>query len=144
MSRSGYIDDGENPWLYRGSVARAIMGKRGQAFLRELVDALDALPTKRLIAHELIEDPPAFVPPEFARPQVCAIGAVGLKRGVEMAAIDPRDHDTLGDKFNIASILVAEIEFENDEAFYYPDRETPENRWQRMRDWAQRQLRSTT
>ncbi len=38
MSRSGYQDDCEGLNLYRGTVRRAIRGKRGQAFLRELAD----------------------------------------------------------------------------------------------------------
>lgn len=48
MSRSGYSNDGENIAMWRGQVASAIRGKRGQAFLRELVEALDAMPEKRL------------------------------------------------------------------------------------------------
>jgi hypothetical protein len=45
MSRSGYSDDcsGRELVLWRGAVASALRGRRGQAFLRELVDALDAV-----------------------------------------------------------------------------------------------------
>jgi hypothetical protein len=46
MSRSGYSDD-HSEWdliRWRGAVASAIRGKRGQAFLRELLVALDAMP----------------------------------------------------------------------------------------------------
>lgn len=52
MSRSGYIDELDQWDLirYRGQVASAIRGKRGQAFLRDLLAALDAMPEKRLIA----------------------------------------------------------------------------------------------
>lgn len=57
MSRSGYCDDYDCDPLplgrWRGQVASAIRGKRGQAFLRELVAALDAMPEKRLIANDL-------------------------------------------------------------------------------------------
>lgn len=44
MSRSGYNDDCDGWALirWRGAVNSAINGKRGQAFLRELVAALDA------------------------------------------------------------------------------------------------------
>ena len=55
MSRSGY-HDGIDQWdliRWRGAVASAIRGKRGQAFLREMLDALDALPEPKLIAHDL-------------------------------------------------------------------------------------------
>lgn len=44
MSRSGYVDDYEYLELYRASVERAIRGKRGQAFLRELAKVLDSVP----------------------------------------------------------------------------------------------------
>ena len=70
MSRSGYSDDwdiGDNSgWLYRGAVERAIKGKRGQAFLKEMLAAMDALPEPKLIAEELEQEG-----------AVCAIGSVG-------------------------------------------------------------------
>lgn len=56
MSRSGYYEDYEHDWyqiMWRGAVKRAIRGKRGQAFLREMLTALDALPEPRLIAEKL-------------------------------------------------------------------------------------------
>ena len=125
MSRSGYDDDIDQ-WAmirWRGQVASAIRGKRGQAFLRELVEALDALPEKRLITYNL-----------SSGGNVCAIGSVGLKCGVDMNVLDPYDSERLSAVFGIADQLVREIEFMNDEAAYYS--ETPEQRWQRMRAWA--------
>lgn len=55
MSRSGYNDDIDNWALikWRGQVASAIRGKRGQKMLRDLLAALDAMPEKSLIVHEL-------------------------------------------------------------------------------------------
>lgn len=128
MSRAGYNDDCDGWALirYRGQVTSAIRGKRGQAFLRELAEALDAMPEKELIAHELQEGS-----------NVCAIGAVGVKRGVDMSKLDPEDPDTIAGAFGIASQLVREIEFMNDEAYY---NETPEHRWSRMRKWVQAQI----
>jgi hypothetical protein len=38
---------------WRGAVASAIRGGRGQAFLREMLAAMDAMPVKRLVANEL-------------------------------------------------------------------------------------------
>jgi hypothetical protein len=124
VSRSGY-DDIDNWQLirWRGQVASAIRGKRGQAFLRELIEALDALPKKRLIAHDL-----------QSGSNVCAIGSVGLKRGIDMSRLDPQDSDQLANIFDIARPLVCEIEFMNDEAHYW--NQTPEKRWQQMRQWA--------
>jgi hypothetical protein len=38
---------------WQGVVKSAIRGKKGQAFLKELLSALDAMPEKKLIAEEL-------------------------------------------------------------------------------------------
>ena len=129
MSRCGYSEDLENWTLirWRGQVASAVRGKRGQAFLRELVEALDALPEKRLIAHELESDG-----------NVCAIGSVGLQRGVDMSTLDPDDSVSIASVFGIADPLVREIEAINDEEGWS---DTPEQRWQRMRNWAVSQLK---
>lgn len=84
MSRSGYSTDLDDWDLirWRGQVASAIRGKRGQKFLVDLLAALDALPQKSLIVDELQEEG-----------QVCAIGALGLSRGLDMSKIDPEDAD---------------------------------------------------
>lgn len=132
MSRSGYTDDCENLWLWRGAVANAINGRRGQVFLRELLASLDALPTPRLVANELEENG-----------QVCSLGAVGVRRGVDMTAIDPEDHEhhqQLSKLFGIAPALVQEIEYMNDEGNYR--NETPEERFTRMRAWVVEQIRA--
>lgn len=50
MSRSGYSDDCENIAMWRGVIASATRGKRGQRFFRDLVTALDAMPEKALVA----------------------------------------------------------------------------------------------
>ena len=132
VSRSGYSDDYDlENWdliRWRGQVASAIRGKRGQAFLRELVAALDAMPEKRLIANEL---------ESFGN--VCAIGSVGMQRGVDMTKLDPDDYDRIAATFGIAPQLVQEIEWMNDEAYFG---ETPEGRWKFMRDWAVRKLKT--
>ena len=128
MSRSGYSDDGDFA-MWRGQVASAIRGKRGQQFLRDLIAGLDALPEKVLIANQLQE-------PETGC--VCALGAVGLKRGIALAPLEEAaqesDGERLGGAFNVARQLALEVEYINDEGTYYP--ETPEARWQRVRKWA--------
>jgi hypothetical protein len=131
MSRSGYSEDFD-PWpliQWRGQVASAIRGKRGQAFLRELLEALDAMPVKRLIADDFQRDG------EF-----CALGCIGARRGVDLGSLDPEDHDRLAEVFGIARQLVAEIEYLNDESFYM---ESPELRWRRMRGWAAENLKAS-
>ena len=129
MSRSGYDDYCDDQWAlirWRGAVRSAIRGKRGQAFLRELADALDALPEKRPIADDLIQEG-----------GVCAIGAVGKARGVDMTNLDPENLEAVAGKFGIADALAREIVWENDEVSW---RETPEQRFIRMRRWVDRNL----
>ena len=124
MSRSNYTEEedyGGQFAMWRGQVASAIRGRRGQMFLRELLEALDAMPDKRLIAHDLRKDG-----------EVCALGSIGAKRGVNLEALDPYEYDALSTVFNIAAPLVREIEYVNDEAGWEA---TPEKRWQVVRDW---------
>ena len=54
MSRSGYSDDAENVAMWRGQVANATRGRRGQKLLRDMVAALDAMPDKRLFQGHLV------------------------------------------------------------------------------------------
>lgn len=96
MSRSGYSDDCENLSLYRGNVDRAIAGKRGQKFFRELVAALDALPEKRLIEGALEEE----------EGDVCALGALRKAKSVPLEPLRDSDWDALGEAFDVAPILV--------------------------------------
>lgn len=150
MSRSGYSDDYDELFpnacaLYGKSLDLALGGKRGQAFLRELVEALDAMPEKRLIADVLIDEAPAFIPPNVVNgASVCAIGAVGVKRGVDMSGLDVEDAKTVAKTFGIAECMAREIAFQNDESgsFWGSGNETPESRWQRMRHWAVSQLKA--
>jgi hypothetical protein len=124
MSRSGYSDDCENLGLWRGAVQRAATGYRGQAFLCKLRDALDAMPTKRLIADAIKDESGA----------VCALGAVDPNAPSYKA----RD---LADHFGIAWALAAEIVYMNDEAMSWRSQdETPERRWKRMREWVEAQI----
>jgi hypothetical protein len=126
VSRSGYNDDGTEWDLikWRGAVASAVRGKRGQAFLREMLVALDAIPTKQLIDRNL-----------ETLNGVCAIGAVGRRRSLNLSKIDPDDRESVAGEFGIAPALAAEIMYENDEAGAYWRHETREERWSRIRDW---------
>ena len=134
MSRSGYSEDCDNDWnliMWRGAVASAMRGKRGQAFLKEMLAALDAMPEKKLIAHQL-----------ESGGAVCAIGSVGKARGLDMQGMDPEDRDTVAETFGIAPALAAEIVWENDEAnSYFRNEEKPEARFARMRAWVASQIK---
>jgi len=125
MSRSGYVDDLDE-WAmirWRGAVASAIRGKRGQALLREMLAALDALPEKRLIENALVQDG-----------EVCAFGAVARARGIGEIDYDPDDDDPdiIAHLFGVSRALACEIMYENDEGGW---RETPEARFARIRRW---------
>lgn len=130
MSRSGYCDDMDSQWSYitwRGAVTAALRGKRGQAFLHEMLQAMAALPERKLISHDLQRDG-----------AVCAIGAVGKARGIDMTGLDPEDYETVAAKFGIARALAQEIVYLNDEA--PPYNETDEQRFERMRRWIEDEL----
>lgn len=129
MSRSGYCEDLDTWSLvrWRGAVNAATKGKRGQAFFKELLDALDAMPEKRLIANEL-----------EAGGEFCTIGVLGQKRGIDMTGIDPDDPERVSAAFDIACALAQEVVFMNDEYCYHE--ETPEQRWTRMRNWVAKQI----
>ena len=130
MSRSGYSDecDGWDLIRWRGAVSSAIKGKRGQQFLKDLLSALDAMPIKELIAHELIQ----------ADGEVCALGAIGYARGLDMTQLDPYESDDVAEAFHVAPALVKEIVFENDEGWY--GNEDRKKRWERMRAWVDKQI----
>lgn len=113
--------------MWRGAVASAIRGRRGQAFLEEMLAAFDALPERKLIENSLIENDGA----------VCALGAVGKARALDMQKIDPEDHETVAGAFGVAHALACEIMFENDEGAGYWAKETPEQRFERMRRWVE-------
>jgi hypothetical protein len=129
MNRSGYEYNSEADHnLWRGAVASAIRGKRGQEFLREMLATLDAMPEKKLIAGDL----------EDKEGSVCSIGAVGKARGVDMSSIDPEDSLTVAGTFKISDALTREISWENDDG--YSEDETPEQRYVRMRSWVESQI----
>ena len=130
MSRSGYSDD-LDPWeviCWRGAVSSAIRGRRGQAFLREMLDALDALPEKRLIVGHLV-----------AEIGCCAIGAVAVARGLDVSDLDPDWPKAIAKRFGIARAMTQEIEYVNDGHDGWIS-ETPEQRFVRVRRWVVGQI----
>ena len=168
MSRSGYTDDdGDDPLAHgrwRAAVRSSLQGKRGQALLKELAEALDAMPDKRLY-------PGSFA---TAEGEFCALGVLGAKRGTKMDDLGDEDYCDPGfvaNRFGIAPAMAAEIMYMNDEYAvdvwkwvdveicgpvrpYYPDhgRHTrcvrvhndkhPQERWQRMRAWVAENMKA--
>ena len=130
MNRSGYTDDFDMDPLvigrWRGQVAATIRGRRGQAFLRELAAAMDAMRHRWLICDELIDE----------EGDCCAIGAVCKARGLDTAGMDDEDGmECVAERLGVPWPLASEIVNENDGY-----RETPERRWQRMRKWVDRHI----
>jgi len=94
--------------------------------LRALLAALDAMPTKALAPDSL----------RTREGQVCALGALGAARGLDLESLNPNDTAEVAEAFGIARALAAEVVYENDERGPY-ERETPEARWVRMRAWVE-------
>lgn len=134
MSRSGYSDDLDSRDLamWRGRVASATRGQRGQRLFRELAAAMDAMPEKALIADSLVDADGDF----------CALGVVGKARGVDVTKLDAEDPAGVGEAFDIASCLAQEIVYMNDE--WGSCHETPAERWARMRRWVASQIKEQT
>ncbi len=157
MSRSGYTDDDDDPLAsgrWRAQVKSAMRGKRGQSFLKELADAMDAMPVKELIAGELVDE----------EGSCCTIGVVCKARGIDVSKVDYDDPEQVGGAVGIAHQMAQEIEYYNDEwgsryerveiprpeglhpAAWHCDHrfqeiaESPAERWQRMRTWVQNHL----
>lgn len=167
MSRSGYTEDyGDDDPLamgrWRQAVRRSLEGKRGQAMLRELLAALDAMPEKSLCSGS------------FATPQgeFCTLGVLGAARGIKTDDLGDESYceaDEVAKRFGIAHAMAAEIMYENDESIadwkfvdvvicgpvrpYYPewgshrksirvpDMQAGNKRWKHMRDWVAKHIK---
>lgn len=113
MSRSGYTYYFDEPFAHgrwRSAVRRALEGKRGQALLAELAQALDEMPDKRLYSGSF-----ATADGEF-----CTLGVLGSRRGTKMDDLGDADYcetELVGQRFGIAPAMAAEIMYLNDEYF---------------------------
>jgi hypothetical protein len=102
--------------------------------LRELRDALIALPEKRLIANSL------------HRPDgdCCTLGCLARAKGLDFSNIDQHERDQeelnpeLASAFDVAQCLIQEVEYENDEGAW---KETPEQRYERMLRWVNSKIK---
>lgn len=143
MSRSGYSDECDDQWqmiCWRGAVKSAIKGARGQAFLKELAAAMDAMPEKRLTTHALQADG-----------KFCALGVIGQARGMDLSKFKAEDGEEweagqwgqLSKEFGIAEAMVREIMHHNDEGIWHRWDDGADHgpaRWKYMRDWIDRKL----
>jgi hypothetical protein len=169
MSRSGYSDEFGDDFpgqtgLYRANVRRSVRGSAGQARLRELRDALEALPVKAL--HDGI-----FAEGTNDHPAVCALGAWALQKTGDTSAAqgivtDPDSDVATADSLAAhgwPKLVVFDTIYENDRdeytyvtvegphlspyAYYghrWPVRyrvdETPEQRYARVLAWVSEQI----
>lgn len=147
MNRSGYTSDIGDHLEYgrwRGQVASSIKSKRGQAFLKELASAMDAMPEKVLIKNNLVDD----------SGNCCTIGVICKKRNIDTKEVDCSDPESVGGIVGISKQMAAEIEYWNDEvgedlvntgtesnpSWKWVD-ETPQERWKRMREWVEKHIK---
>ena len=134
MSRSGYMEcDDFDHWAalrWRGVIASATRGKRGQAMFKELLTALDAMPNKRLIKDDLITE----------TGDSCAIGALLMHRETPEARNMHEYNEAIAEELDVHMCIVQEVEWENDNGGWNL---TPEQRWTHMRTWVAKQIKET-
>lgn len=125
-SRSRYNEDiSLQAWsLWNNAVLSAIHGRRGQAFLRDLADALDSMETKELAAGVFQENG-----------AVCALGRLAEVRGLDVSAFDEdTEPQEVADVFGIARALAKETMSQNDDGWLFGVA-TPAQRWEHVRRW---------
>lgn len=154
MSRHGF-DEGDEPtcveddlrmWGYANAIKRATKGKRGQKFLRDLRDALDAMPEKRLADGSFVA----------GDGEVCALGCLMRARGVDAPVYDGEFDEVRapgeegwesGDEtgriaaeiLDIAESLAREVMYVNDDI---AGNLNPELRWQLVRRWVEKRIKA--
>jgi hypothetical protein len=137
MSRHGMndasdIEDVLEYGRWRGAVASTIRGKHGQAFLREMLAALDSIESQRLIGESL----------ENEHGEVCGLGAVGRARGLDLQSVDYEDPAAVARFFGINEKLAQEIMWVNDEHVQRNSAPAMAERYQAVRSWVLDHIRS--
>ncbi len=114
MTRHGYVDNGDLESLelgrWRGRVASAIRGRRGQKLLHRLKESLEAMPFRELIPEDLQDE----------HGGVCALGSIGVHEKLDLSELDPEESEGVAEFFDIADPMAREIVYENDEYFFKP------------------------
>ncbi len=137
MSRT-WEGESDNPldWgRYEAAKRSTLRGRRGQAFLRELVAALDALPQPELSEGALGDQRTGCV---------CALGAVALAQGQSFADLAKDDGngspDEAAEWYSISPTLANEIISANDDWRDGNTVDVRRSRWRHVRAWAVRHL----
>lgn len=139
----GDNEDFPGQWqLWEAALTRSVNGRRGQAALRDLRDALISLPDKRLIKRRLADEQGC----------VCTLGALALKRRVDagesrqvvlqsLASLIQGDDDEwdagektlrVGEQIGLSMTMTIELASSNDDVVYRLGSETPEQRYNRV------------
>ena len=135
MSRL-YCDNDWEPWMggqQAGALRSAVRGRRGQRFLQDLIDALDALPVPELSAGALEDEETGCC---------CAFGAVRRHRGAEAVPLgfDPMDEDQtpdgLTEPFDVSRTLAWAVVQANEECSTSNTPDARRRRFQEVRRWA--------
>lgn len=131
MSRISYSDEEDYPGqfeLWQANCLRSLRGKVGQRELRELHAALLALPDKRLICCELVDEDGA----------VCAIGVYAKHKGLDLQRFDPDEEtDEVGVEAGMPRLAAWKIVEMNDIELSHL---TPEERYRQMLSWVEANL----
>ncbi len=144
MTRLYYYDDDCDPGeegLRQGWLHSAIRGKRGQRFLHDLVEALDALPAPELSCGSL-EDAETGC--------CCAFGAVRRLRGPENVRLwfHPEEEDmtpdSLAEPFDVPQTLAWAVVQANEEMSSGNTEQDRRRRWTEVRAWAACKLQEAT
>ncbi len=129
--------------LYAQATKNALAGKRGQAALKELAEALLALPEKKLLEGQLYNE----------KDEVCAVGAMAvhrkMKKGMTRAEAVAELSKKYGDDCHstidcgmadvgLLGCLAAEFAYINDEEACAS---TPEERYEIVLKWVREQIK---
>ena len=167
MSRieEGEADDNESflrACAFEANAKRALKGRKGQAVLKELEEALVALPEKRLIsgtfADITVKQEPGKSIYERIEGEVCTMGCLlvhrkmtkhcrqrgqALLEAVNEVTCDPDDGGSeaiqqAAGALNLVYPLAYELAYQNDEMGDHE--ETPEKRYERILKWVRSQI----
>lgn len=129
--RISYSEEEDYPGqfeLWKANCERSIRGAAGQAELKQLRDALLALPEKRLISDSLDNEDG----------EVCAIAAYGKHKGLNLEEFHPEsDSDEVGIAAGMPRLVAWKVVEMNDIEFSHL---TPEQRYTRMLAWVESKL----
>lgn len=132
--RISYSEEEDYPGqfeLWQANCERSIRGRVGQEELRELREALLAMPEKRLILGTLDDEEGG----------VCAVGAYARRKGLDLSKYDPDiESDEVGIEAGMPKLVAWKVVEINDMEFDHAF--TPEQRYAGVLNWVESKLKS--